>query len=196
MKVTGDKIFTIIAGINGAGKTSLYRVLHQTEDLGERVNIDELTLEHGGDWRDPKAQIYAGREAMTMIKDCIEQGRSFHLETTLPGASIIRHINNAKEHGFKVMLYFVGVDSVKVAMERVHLRMANGGHGIPDEFILKRYSVLNANLKKVLPLCDGAILFDNTVKFRQIAFLEDKRLIDCDSDLPYWFIDFIDELPD
>ena len=48
----------------------------------------------------------------------------------------------------------------------------------------------------MLPLCDEAILFDNTVKFRQIAVLEDKRLIDCDRDLPYWFIDLLDELPD
>lgn len=191
-----NKTFFIIAGINGAGKTSLYRVLNQTEDLGVRVNIDELALEHGGDWRDTKAQIYAGREAMSRIRRCINEGRSFHLETTLPGNSIIRQINFAKEHGFSVMLYFIGVDSVKVAIERVHLRMANGGHGIPDEFIIKRYNSLNENLKRVLPLCDGAILFDNTVKFRQIAFLEDKRLIDCDSDLPYWFIDFIDELPD
>ena len=191
-----NKIFTIIAGINGAGKTSLYRVLSQSENLGERINIDELTLEHSDDWRDARAQIRAGREAMTKIKSCIEEGRSFHLETTLPGASIIRHINLAKQFGFSIMIYFVGVDSVKVAMERVHLRMANGGHGVPDEFIIKRYAALNRNLKKILPLCDGAILFDNTVKFRQIAFLEDKHLVDCDSDLPYWFIDFIDELPD
>lgn len=196
MNTENNKIFTIIAGINGAGKTSLYRVLSQTEDLGERINIDELTLERSNDWRDTKAQIYAGREAMTRIRDCIENGRSFHLETTLPGASIVRHINLAKQHGFSIMLYFVGVDSVKVALERVHLRMANGGHGIPDEFIMKRYAALNGNLKQILPICDGAILFDNTVKFRQIAFLENKRLIDCDSDLPYWFIDFIDELPD
>ena len=193
---TETKIFTIIAGINGAGKTSLYRVLNQTEELGERINIDELTLEYSENWRDAKAQICAGREAMARIRRCINEGRSFHLETTLPGASIIRQINLAKEHGFSVMLYFVGVDSVKVALERVHLRMANGGHGIPAEFIIKRSAVLNGNLKKIMPLCDGAILFDNTVKFRQIAFLEDKRLIDCDSDLPYWFIDFIDELPD
>ncbi len=196
MNTEKNKIFTIIAGINGAGKTSLYRVLSQTENLGDRINIDELTLERNSDWRDTKAQIYAGREAMTRIRDCIENGRSFHLETTLPGASIMRHIKLAKQYDFSIMLYFVGVDSVKVALERVHLRMANGGHGIPDEFIMKRYAALNRNLKQILPLCDGAILFDNTVKFRQIAFLEEKRLIDCDSDLPYWFIDFIDELPD
>ena len=191
-----QKTFTIIAGINGAGKTSLYRVLKETNtDLGVRVNIDELALEQG-DWRDPRAQIHAGRTAMAMISEQIEKGNSFHLETTLPGAAIVRQINAAKENGFTVTLYFVGIDRLSVALERVHLRMANGGHGIADEFIIKRYAQLNANLRQVLPLCDSAILFDNTVKFRQIAIMENKRLIDCDSDLPYWFIELIDELPD
>jgi predicted ABC-type ATPase len=187
--------FTIIAGINGAGKTSLYHVLKDDEKLGERVNIDELAREHG-DWRDPLAQIHAGREAMSMIETFTREGRSFHMETTLPGAAIIKQIREARSHGFLVHLYFVGVDDVKVAIERVHLRMAQGGHGIGDKFILKRYYQLNANLRRILPLCDAAILFDNTVRFRQIAILENKRLLDCDRDLPYWFIDLIDELPD
>ncbi len=191
-----ERVFTIIAGINGAGKTSLYKVLRETDkDLGVRVNIDELALERG-DWRDPKAQIYAGRTAMAMITEFIEKGTSFHIETTLPGAAIIRQIKAAKAQGFTVVLYFVGIDRLQVALDRVHLRMANGGHGIADEFIIKRYAQLNGNLRQILPLCDSAILFDNTVKFRQIAIMESKRLIDCDSDLPYWFIDLIDELPD
>lgn len=189
------KVFTVIAGINGAGKTSLYRVLKDTEDLGVRVNIDELALEKG-DWHDPKAQIYAGRTAMTMISELIKEGRSFHLETTLPGSTIIKQIMEAKAHGFTVTLYFVGIDRIGVAIDRVHMRMAHGGHGIADEFIIKRFAKLNANLRRVLPLCDNAILFDNTVKFRQVAILDNKRLIDCDTDLPYWFIDLIDELPD
>ena len=188
-------IFTIIAGINGAGKTSLYRVLKDSKDLGVRVNIDELAKSYG-DWNDPRAQIFAGRAAMASIAANIEDGISFHLETTLPGAAILKQIREAKEHGFEIRLIFVGVDDIQVAIRRVHQRMANGGHGIADEFIIKRFSQLNRNLKSVLPLCDHAILFDNTVKFRQIAILEDKRLIDCDRDLPYWFIDLIDELPD
>lgn len=191
----GKKVFTIIAGINGAGKTSLYRVLNNTEELGERVNIDEIALGIG-DWRSTKAQIQAGRTAMAMINRFINEGISFHLETTLPGAAIIRQINMAKSHGFTVNLYFVGIDSVKVAIDRVHMRMANGGHGIADEFIIKRFNQLNTNLRKILPLCDNAILFDNTSKFRQIAILDNKRLVDCDSGLPYWFIDLIDEQPD
>ncbi len=188
-------VFTIIAGINGAGKTSLYHVLKDTESLGERINIDELARQYG-DWRDPRAQIHAGRAAMAMIGTYIETGKSFHMETTLPGTAIVKQIQEAKAHGFFVRLYFVGVDGVQVAIERVHQRMASGGHGIGDKFIIKRYYQLNRNLRRILPLCDGAILFDNTARFRQIAILENRRLVDCDRDLPYWFIDLIDELPD
>ncbi len=191
----GKKRFTIIAGINGAGKTSLYHVLRQTDDLGMRINTDELAKEYGG-FDDPRANIRAGRTAMELMAKYIENGESFHIETTLPGVAIIKHINNAKAHGYTVALCFVGIDDINVAIERVHQRMANGGHGIGDKFIIKRFSQLNRNLRATLPLCDEAVLFDNTRKFRQIAVLENKRLIDCDRDLPYWFIDLIDELPD
>jgi len=40
--------YTIFAGVNGAGKTSLYRILNQYEDLGERVNIDEIVGGNAG----------------------------------------------------------------------------------------------------------------------------------------------------
>ena len=109
------KRFTIIAGINGAGKTSLYHVLKNSEDLGERVNIDELAKKFGGN-DDPYANIHAGRTAMEMISEFIAGGVSFHLETTLPGAAIIRQINAAKKAGFTVALYFVGVDDIQVAI--------------------------------------------------------------------------------
>lgn len=190
-----DKKFTIIAGINGAGKTSLYHVLRQTENLGKRVNIDEMAKDLGGN-NDPRNIIHAGRIAMDLISNYISSGISFHIETTLPGSAIIKQIRSAKANNFKVVLYFVGVDDIQVAINRVHQRMAHGGHGIGDKFILKRFSQLNNNLRAILPLCDDAILFDNTSKFRQIAVLENKQLVDCDIDLPYWFINLIDELPD
>ncbi|MBQ7124976.1 MAG: zeta toxin family protein [Clostridia bacterium] len=193
--MSSEKRFTIIAGINGAGKTSLYHVLRQTEDLGKRINIDELAKEFGGQ-NDPRANIQAGRTAMEMIGEYIEKGISFHIETTLPGAAIVKHITSAKKNGFTVVLCFVGIDDIKVAIDRVHRRMASGGHGIGDKFIIKRFSQLNNNLRAILPLCDEAVLFDNTKRFRQVAILENKRLVDCDGDVPYWFIDLIDELPD
>ncbi len=194
MKRSKEKNCTIIAGVNGAGKTSLYHVLRGCTDLGERINIDEIVKSHG-DWKDTLLQIRSGREAMERINHCIENGITFHEETTLPGSTIVKQIKNAKEHGFRINLYFVGIDGVDVAIERVQRRVLMGGHGIDERFIRKRYANLSANLRQILPLCDMALLFDNTVRFRQIAVIMDGKLADCDRDLPNWFIDVLDAIP-
>lgn len=190
-----NKVFTIIAGINGSGKTSLYKVLKGADELGLRVNIDEIVMSEG-DWKDPALQVRAGKAAMHLIDDCIEKGISFHHETTLPGAVVIRQIKKAKEHGFRIVLYYVGIDDVKTAIKRVHKRVAMGGHGIDDRYIIKRYIQLKDRLLQILPLCDTAVMFDNTKKFRQIAVFMENRIYDCDRDLPNWFIDLIDDLPE
>ena len=184
-------IFTLIAGINGAGKTTLYFTLTQEDSLGERINIDEIVKEQG-DWRDNKLQILAGREALKKIHDCIEQKVSFHTETTLPGHSIVRLIERAKENGFEIHLYFVGVESVEVALERVRRRMELGGHGLSENALRLRYKQLLPNLKKILPLCDRAVMFDNTVQFRKVAVLYENRLVNCEHNLPGWFIEIMD----
>ncbi|MDD4772648.1 MAG: ATPase, partial [Eubacteriales bacterium] len=58
-----DSIFTIFAGVNGSGKTSLYAVLKNVTPLGDRVNIDEIAINMGS-WRDALTQVKAGREAI------------------------------------------------------------------------------------------------------------------------------------
>lgn len=186
-------VYTLIAGINGAGKTSLYWTLNREGELGERINIDEIakTL---GDWHDPRVQIQAGKEALRRIYDCIERQVSFHMETTLPGKSAVRQLQCAHEHGFENQLYFVGVENVEVALDRVHRRMAHGGHGIDDQCLIRRYDRLIPNLRQILPFCDRAVMFDNTVRFRQIALIYRSRVIDCDRDLPLWFVEIMDDI--
>ncbi len=186
-------VFTLIAGINGAGKTSLYWTLNRAGELGERINIDEIAKQQGN-WKDGAVQIAAGRIALERVKDCIARRVSFHMETTLPGRAIVKQLQLAKEAGFEILLYFVGVEMVDVAIDRVHRRMAHGGHGVGDSLLLKRNDQLLPNLRMILPLCDRAVMFDNTVRFRQIAMIFYNRVIDCDRDLPGWFIEIMDDL--
>ena len=182
--------YTIIAGINGAGKTSLYNVLlgqSASGVLGKRVNADEILKESGGDWRDTMAQLSAGREAVSRINTCIDTGVSFHQETTLPGPTIIKYVRKAKSVGFVIHLYYVGVDSLQIALDRVHRRVSRGGHGVEDHIIAKRYRALPKNLSELLPLCDLAVFYDNTTRFRQFAIIKDGRLVDFDREVPGWF---------
>lgn len=181
-----SKYYNIIAGVNGAGKTSLYSIIGDEYELGTRVNIDEIAKDLGH-WKHSLTQIKAGRAAMALINGYIENETTFHYETTLPGVTITKLIKKAKQRGFRIRLFFIGVDDLSVALARVHKRIAMGGHGADDSVIEKRYRNINEHVKNILPLCDTAILYDNTLRFRQVAVIENGDAVDCDRELPGWF---------
>jgi predicted ABC-type ATPase len=123
--------YTIIGGINGVGKSTIYSSLSDEDIclLGERINVDEIVSVHG-DWRDVKIQYQAGRQAVKNIKTCLTNKIDFHQETTLAGKSIIKTISDAKNIGYSIHLWYIYVADVNIAKQRVHERVANGGHGI------------------------------------------------------------------
>jgi predicted ABC-type ATPase len=186
VKPLPEKRLFLFAGVNGTGKTSLYHALKDTADFGVRVSVDDIakTL---GDWRDSAVQVRAGMVALKAAKNYIENGVSFHQETTLPGAIISKQLKAAKEQGFFITLYYVGVNGVEISIERVRKRVAKGGHGISEEVIRKRYNSMPAALAGILPLCDRVFFYDNTEMFRQIACIEGNDFKDIDPDLPAWF---------
>jgi len=155
------KTYTIFAGVNGAGKSTFYKALKR--DFGIRVNLDEIIRDQfNNEWRCPKAQMNAGRIAVRLIKSCLSGDASFNQETTLTGRTIVSSIKKAKESGFEVILYYVGLVSVELSIERVAKRVVNGGHGIPEEDLRRRYANSFENLKLVLPLCNQAHIYDNS----------------------------------
>ena len=42
-------------------------------------------------------------------------------------------------------------------------------------------------LREILPLCDTASFYDNTVRFRRLALTKGDVIFDADMDLPAWF---------
>lgn len=180
------KIYTIIAGANGVGKTSLYQILKSSDDLGERINIDEIVSAKGS-WMDKLLQIKATRTAMSLLNKYIANEVTFHQETTLPGNVVLKQIKKAKERGFQIRLYFVSVENVDVALSRVQKRVTKGGHGIDEGLIRKRFEAMPVQLRTILPLCDTASFYDNTVRFRRLALTKGDVIFDRDMDLPAWF---------
>lgn len=192
-----DKVryYNLIAGVNGAGKTSLYSILKEDGNLGARINIDEL-VGRMGSWKDTLLQIRAGRMALELLNRCIDRRITFHQETTLPGATIVKAMERAKSCGYRIRLFFVGLESADVAVERVKRRVSLGGHGIDERTIRKRFEKMPENLRQILPLCDSAVFFDNTYRFRQVAVMQDGRLVDCDAAPPEWFRQILARLPE
>lgn len=96
--------YTIFAGVNGAGKTSIYKTIYYEENKNEkRINTDEMVARIGA-WQDSNLQMKCAREAVKLIKEYITKGISFNQETTLSGKSIVNNIKSANKQGFYVTM--------------------------------------------------------------------------------------------
>lgn len=179
------KKYIVFAGVNGAGKSTLYRTFPKFQDM-PRVNTDEI-LRSFGNWRIEADILKAGKMAVYELNRYLESGISFNQETTLCGKSIIRTIKSAKEKGYFVEMYYVGVDSPELAKKRIAYRVSGGGHGIPDSDVEKRYKETFENLRVVLPLCDLVSLYDNTEIFRRIVIYKNGVPVRISRNIPEWF---------
>ena len=178
--------YTIFAGVNGAGKTSIYKSIYYNENKDEkRINTDEMVAKIGS-WKDSNLQIKCAREAVKLIKNYILEGISFNQETTLSGKSIIKNIKFAKENGFYIVMNYVGVKDPEVAKERVKIRVSKGGHGIPDKDIERRYYDSLKNLNDVIEICDEVNIYDNTEVLREVIYLKSGKIIWRDNKVPNW----------
>ncbi|NFL95088.1 ATPase [Clostridium botulinum] len=178
--------YTIFAGVNGAGKTSIYQSIYYNENKNEkRINTDEMVARIGS-WKDNNLQIKCAREAVKLIKQYILGGISFNQETTLSGKSIIKNIKLAKEKDFYIIMNYIGVEDPEVAKERVKIRVSKGGHGIPDKDIERRYYDSLNNLNNVIEMCDEVNIYDNTEALREIIYLKNDKIIWEDKKIPNW----------
>lgn len=185
------KRYILIAGVNGAGKSTLYQTLRSMQNM-PRVNTDEI-LKEFGDWRNGKDLVKAGKIAVSRIEEYFSREISFNQETTLCGRSVLNNLRKAKDCGYIIELHYVGLDSADLAKERVRFRVAHGGHGIPEELIEKRYKDSLLNLRKVLPLCDLAVIYDNTEKFRRFAIFRKGVPARISRNVPEWYKNYTTE---
>ncbi len=180
------KKYTIVAGVNGSGKTTLYQT-GQIQKSDFRINVDEIVVEFGGDWRNTADVLAAGKVAVERLRSYLEDGISLNQETTLCGNSILDSITKAKGDGYLIEVHYIGVSSVEIAKERVAKRVAAGGHGVSEADIERRYKQSFINLKKILPICNLVALYDNTEEFRRFAIYKDGVLVRQSHRVPDWF---------
>ena len=128
-----------IAGPNGAGKTTFAREFLPAEaQCPVFVNAD-LIAAGLSPFAPELAAIKAGRIMLAEIDDHVAHGRSFALETTLSGWAYASKLLRWRSLGYHVSLYFLRLPSAEMAMERVRLRVSQGGHNIPDVVVRRRF---------------------------------------------------------
>jgi predicted ABC-type ATPase len=157
------KDVVMIGGPNGAGKTTAATTLLPKElPIREFVNADEIA--RGLSPFNPEGSaLAAGRLMIERISELIGRGESFAFETTCSGRAHAQTLLRCREAGYRLTLIFLWLPSAKEALRRVARRVAQGGHRIPKDVVIRRYAAGLKNLQQIyLPLVDIAYIYDNT----------------------------------
>jgi len=165
----------IIAGCNGAGKTTAsISVLPNILKCRQFVNADAIAK--GLSPLDPDSvALLAGKMMLERIHELLSRHETFAIETTLSTRSYVNLVRKAHKSGYKVVLLFFYLQSVKLAEERVAQRVSEGGHNIPAPIIERRYFAGIKNLFELfIPIVDSWIIADNSNTFPQIIATQDQ----------------------
>lgn len=196
-------LLVVIAGHNGAGKTTCYeQVLKPVLDsVGlEYINADNIERELKVAYRDEglvcSAQEFselARIEADQQREVALKSGRDFCFETVASHISKVDLMRRAVSLGYTVILFFIGLDSPSKSHDRVQLRVANKGHDVPYEKIIERYPRVLENMRAAMRVASVAIAIDNSqeasiglTEYVPVAFFKDGKLIERISDSPKW----------
>lgn len=152
----------VLAGVNGAGKSSVGGSLLAEHGLGW-YNPDsyarELVARLGIEVAEANGRAWQyGRDELARA---LEEGRSFAFETTLGARSIPDLLARAARTHEVVMIY-CGLRSPEQHLARVRLRVVHGGHDIPEAKIRERWTASRLNLIRLLPAIAHLQVFDNS----------------------------------
>lgn len=164
-----NKNLYIIAGCNGAGKTTAsFTILPEILDCKEFVNADEIA-KGLSPFQPETVAVESGRIMISRINDLLKEGMSFAFETTLASKSYKNKIELAKSKGYSVTLLFFWLQTIELAKNRVATRVLEGGHNIPNNVIERRYVNGIKNLFSIyLPIIDDVMIFDNSQSKSQL----------------------------
>lgn len=170
------KVYTIIAGVNGVGKSSLIGILMQINSTLGMI-IDATNTDEG--------------EAVRRIENCLNSGVNFTQETTLSGVRTLKTVQTAREKGYRINLYYVAVNSADESLRRIENRVRKGGHDIPAEDVKRRYASRFSDLLKILPYCDTAQFYDNENGFQFVAEYRNGEILPVGDFRPEWFAELL-----
>ena len=153
----------IIAGPNGAGKTTFARKF--LPEYVKCLNFINADLIAGGisPFAPEKASIQAGRIMIERIRNLSEKKQDFGFETTLSGRSYVNILQDLKEKGYRLHLFFLWLPSADLALEQIADRVRTGGHNIPEGVVRRRFQKGLSNfIKFYRPLLDSWFIMDNS----------------------------------
>ena len=134
---------------------------------GDYYNPDEaarslMNARSGLDQTEANSQAW--HLGKSLLERAIEQRLNYAFETTLGANTIPALLAKAASRGIGIHVWYVGLSSPELHIERVRARVRRGGHDIPEADIRRRYEHSRLNLIHLLPVLTALRLFDNSAE--------------------------------
>ncbi len=155
MKIYSNKVFYLIGGPNGSGKTTIAREMIGDNPKIAFLNSDDIARERG------VTPARAGIILLDQMRDLFATHASFAFETTLAGKIHNKFIARARQEGYKIVFLYVYLASVEQNIARVRQRVALGGHDVPETTIRRRYQKSLMNFEPAAQQSDQWELYYN-----------------------------------
>ena len=176
----------VLAGHNGSGKSTLWYDRLADDLQIPLVNADRLTLSLlppvGADkklkaWasrlrdEDERWQKLSQDGVQLFMGLAMDQGMPFAFETVFsyleaqPDGTFKSKtdvIHALQEHGYYVILLFVGLASAELSILRVSTRKRQGGHDVPEAKLRSRFPRTQQAIRMASEVADLTLMFDNS----------------------------------
>ena len=154
----------VVAGANGAGKTSLTEEVlrHQWLEGCVYVNPDQIAQERFGSWNSPEAVVKAARHAESVREECLRENKSLAFETVFSTEDKLSFVHRALARGYFVRIFFVGTDHPRINAARIAGRVMAGGHDVAISKIVSRYKKSVPYLQRSIPVVQRVYVYDNS----------------------------------
>lgn len=163
--MSGRPVLYVLAGVNGAGKSSIGGQ-HLLDVSGMAwFNPDTFAREYvkATGCGQGEANAVAWNEGMRYLDEALANGDSHAFETTLGGRTVPAKIAAAAAT-HDVAVWYCGLASPELHIARVKARVAAGGHDIAETKIRERYESSLLNLIALLPCLSSLVVYDNSVE--------------------------------
>ncbi len=140
-------------------------------------------------------QIEAGKKALKMYDDALQDKLNICLESTLAGRGTMQRIIAAKTAGYFTIAYYIGLNSVELNLERIAMRVARGGHNIAEDTVRRRFYNSANNLVQVKDYLDEIYLLDNSETYFSLQYsLLNKNMTAYLKSSEVWATDLVNKL--
>lgn len=145
-----------------------------------------------------EASYRAAEIANKRPAELLDAKRSFVTETVFSHSSKLRIIADARTRGYMVIVMHVSVDDSALSVARVHARVMEGGHDVPEEKVRNRYVRGQVLIRQAVLQADRGMVFDNSrlnEPPQLMLLFALGRLLQAEPMLPQWvLIGYADDL--